>query len=226
MIALIIVGVIFALLAVVLFLPITAEVSFDGEFLFKIKCLGIMIFDNKKIKKAKKTKGKKQNSNQSNAKAPKKEGFFKKTYKQKGLIGTITYFSEIASFILKKLLWLLKRFKFRRFKLDITVASHDAATTAIQYGKVCAAVYPVISLLQTAIDFKPNKLDISADFKTQKPSVMISVLVKTRVLYLIIATLGVLSQFIKLQRKEREKYERKQSENRNGYHDGEASHNG
>lgn len=110
--------------------------------------------------------------------------------------------------------------------LDLTVATDDAANTAIQYGSVCAVLYPVLSLLQSTVDLKSKEVNINADFEKSKWEFKTSILVKAQLIYWIIAAIGTLKQYYKLQRKEREKYERKQFEDRNGHHDGKASHNG
>ena len=55
MIALIIIGAIVGLLLIAIFLPITIDLSYDSEFLIKIKYSGITVFDNKKSEKKQKT---------------------------------------------------------------------------------------------------------------------------------------------------------------------------
>ncbi len=210
MIALIVLGVIVAILLCILFLPITVDLAFDGKMMLKIKYLGITLFDNKKSKtKPKQKKEKVKTASKDNA-PQKKDNFIKRTYKQKGLLGTISYFSDILAIVFKRLWRVVKRFKFRRFKLDIIVATPDAANTAIQYGKICAAVYPVISLLHTITDMKSEEINIKTDFEKTRPEFKASILVKTQGLYWLVAAIGILKHYLKLQRKEREKYERKQ----------------
>ncbi|MBQ8794017.1 MAG: hypothetical protein IJZ63_04665, partial [Clostridia bacterium] len=85
--------------------------SYDSEFLIKIKYSGITVFDNKKSEKKQKNKYKKQSKPKKKSAKTKKDNFFIRTYKQKGLMGTIKYFSAILKIVLKKLMWLLKKFK-------------------------------------------------------------------------------------------------------------------
>ncbi len=209
-IALIIIVAIISLILLLLFLPLTVDLTYKKEFMLKIKYLGITIFSNKKRTKTKKN-NKKASASSDKKSAKKEDGFVKKTYKQKGLLGTISYFSEIFTIVFKKLWRVIKRFEIRRFKLNLTVSTSDAANTAIKYGEVCAAMYPALSLLQANTDFKPKNINISADFDKTKSEFSISFLIKTKLFYWLIAVFGVLKQFLKLQRKEREKYERKQS---------------
>ncbi len=210
MIAVIILGVVIGLLLILLLLPVTLDLKFDSELILKIKYMGITLFDTQKRVTVKKSKKQKAKSTPQEDTSAKKDGFIKKTYKQKGLLGTISYFSDLLAIVIKKLWWAVKRLKFRRFKLDIIIATADAANTAMQYGKICAAVYPITALLQSANDFKAKNINISADFDKTQSQFKTSILVKAQLIYLLITAIGILVQFLKLQRKEREKYERKQ----------------
>lgn len=209
-IALVVLGAIIALLLVLLFLPLSIDLTFAKELRFKIKYFGIIIFDSEKNVKLKKAKRAKSGvEEKSEGKKSKKENFLKKTYKQKGLLGTITYFSKILMLLLKKLWWVVKKFKFRRFYLNLSVATNDAASTAINYGKICSAVYPIISFLETNADFKAKEINISADFDKSDSEFKISTSVTTRLFFWLVAAISALFEFLKIQRKESEKYERK-----------------
>ncbi len=209
MIALIIIGAIILLLAILLFLPVKIDLAYDKHFVLKIKYSGITVFNNQKKPKQKKTRKKpaKQTAEKKNKATKKKDNFIVSTYKQKGLLGTIDYFSKILALVFKKLWWLVKRFKFRKFKLNLTVATNDAANTAIKYGKVCAACYPTLSLLQTFADFKAKEINISADFDKKESDFKISFIVSTRLVCLITVTISAIAQYLKLQRKESENNE-------------------
>ncbi len=209
-IALIILSIVFGLLILLCILPLTVDLSFCDGLVLKIRYSGITVFDNaKRVKYKKKEKTKKKSVPKTDETTPKKENFFKKTYRQKGLLGTVMYFSSILNMLLKKMCWVVRRFKFRKFKLDISVATNDAADTAIQYGKICGAVYPVISFFESNTDFKAREININADFDKTKSEFKTSVSVTTRIFFWLVAAICVLFEFLKLQRKESEKYERK-----------------
>lgn len=206
MIALVIIGIIIFLVALLLILPLTVDLRYDNDFALKIKYVGITIFNNGKKAKPKKVKKSKKNAKPSK----KKDNFIVSTYKQKGLMGTVSYFSEILKLILKKSLWLLKRLKFRKFNVDLTVASGDAATTAINYGRVCAATYPVLALLEANANFNSKSVNINANFDKTKWEFNASIIIKAKLVFWIAAVGMAISEYFKLQRKESEKYERKQ----------------
>ena len=208
MIALVVLGVILFLIALLLFLPLTVDLVYDSQFVLLLKYAGVTVFDSEKRVNLKKSKkGKKKADSDT---PPEKQGFVKRTYDQKGFLGTVEYFCKLLQLLLKKAWWVVKRFNFSRFKLDFTVATTDAAKTAIEYGKLCAAVYPVLSLLQSIVSFKPQQVNINADFDKNKYEFKASIRVTTRAFYWLVAALSAAVQFLKLQRKEREKYERKQ----------------
>ena len=201
------------LLFVLLFLPVTADLSYVKEFSYRIKYAGFVLLDSEKKVDIKKVKRKQKKSDDTSAQksSGKEDNFFKKTYKQKGLLGSIRYFSEILMLLLKKLWFVVKRLKFTRFKLHITVATDNAASTAIEYGGICSAVYPILASLQTNADFKSKEINVSADFDKTESIVIASISVTTRLIYFLIVAVSAIFEFLKLQRKEREKYERKQS---------------
>lgn len=212
MTALFIVLFIILLLLIILLLPVTADLSYKGELSYRFKYAGITLFDSEKMVDIKNVKRKKKNKKQDKEKSSEeqdkpKENFFKKIYNQKGFFGTVRYCANLLGIILKKLLWVVKHFKFRRFNLDVTLASEDAANTALEYGGVCCAVYPVLSLLESTADFKMKQVNISADFDKTEPEFQISLSVTTRLIYWLIAAISAIIEYFKLQRKERENNE-------------------
>lgn len=227
MIALYIILGVLAFIFIILLLPLTLEIAYDKEFLLKVKFFGICLYDNKSIKKdKKKIKNNKKSYKKSEEIPAQKDGFLKSTYKQKGFTGTVVYLSEILKLVLIKIKWLLPRIKFHKFVFELTVATSDAADTAIKYGKVCSAVYPVFAFVQSNTPLKTEQINISADFDKKISEFKTSIKLTAKALWLLIAAISVLWQFLKLQRKEREKYERKQLENSNGHNDGQTAHNG
>ena len=208
MTALIVLCVIILLLSVICVLPLALDIVYDDELTFKVKCLGITLFNNKKTKQNKKRK-KKKDKITDQKQTPKKDNIFKKTYKEKGLVGSIKYFSQVIKLISKNVWWLIKRFKFKRLKFELNVATDDAAKTAVCYGEVCTAIYPILSLLRHYVGFNPKGININADFEKTKPEFKISLVARAMLIIWLITGISILSQFLKLQRKESEKHERK-----------------
>lgn len=63
---------------------------------------------------------------------------------------------------------LLRHLHFRHVKVYLAVASDDPANTAQLYGKICAAVYNLLSRLQCVLDIETDEMRILADFFNDK----------------------------------------------------------
>ncbi len=66
---------------------------------------------------------------------------------------------------------LFKKIRCRNLYIDYVVASDDAAKTAIRYGMVCAALYPVIEWLTTYFTVQAREIHVEADFSKEKDDV-------------------------------------------------------
>lgn len=198
MIILYIFAVILLILAVFLVLPITVDFSFQNEFNIRVFLASFKVFDSKKEEKTEivieNIKPKKEK--------PKKENKIKIAFdnkkKKDGTINAVKYFLGVLSEILKKLVWFIKKIDFRHFVLNLTVSSEDAAKTAIEYGSVCTAVYPMLSFLTANSNLKLDKVNISADFDKTAIDFSCFLTMKTRVIILVIAGIKVLIEYKKL----------------------------
>ena len=99
--------------------------------------------------------------------------------------------------MLERLKGSFKHIAVRRLCLDIKVSSGDAAATAIEYGAVCAAVYPVLSFIDSTANVKMKNINISADFNSGDSDFGFSVIVRVRIIYLIVMAFGVFSEYNK-----------------------------
>ncbi len=122
--------------------------------------------DAKQRKKAKKEQKKQQEK--ANAPAEKKK-------KKKMTIADIT---ELISLVISLAKTFFLRFG-KRLRLDltrihITVASDDAAKTALQYGAVSAGVACLCEILDSNLNVRPNgvkDITVNADFLHDEPSI-------------------------------------------------------
>ena len=203
----IVLGAIIVVLITLLILPVKLRVDYDKELTFTIKYLGFTLLDSEEEDKESKKVLKKV---QSTALPTDKESI-KSTYKQKGITGTIKYYGDVLLLILKRLRWIIRFVKIRKFVFDLSIASDNAADTAIEYGEVCCVIYPIISFIQTNTNFKfkTNNINIRPDFDSTDSKLKASVLVKAKLIICLIAIAGLLWDYTKKQRKESEKNERK-----------------
>lgn len=203
----IVLGAIIVVLITLLIIPVKLKVDYDKELTFTIKYLGFTLLDSEAEDKESKKVFKKV---QSTALPTDKESI-KSTYKQKGVTGTIKYYGDVLLLVLKRLRWIIRFIKIRKFVFDLSIASDNAADTAIEYGEVCCVIYPIISFIQTNTNFKfkTDNINISPDFDSTDSKLKASVLVKAKLIICLIAIAGLLWDYTKKQRKESEKNERK-----------------
>jgi len=62
----------------------------------------------------------------------------------------------------------LSKIYFQKLYLDITVASNDAAKTAQMYGKLDAAIFPLLGFLDSKKKIKDGEVHIHPDFTSEK----------------------------------------------------------
>ena len=79
---------------------------------------------------------------------------------------TLRELGAVLRTLLGRVFWLLHRGTFRRFSLHIAVGAEDPADAALDYGMVCAALYPVLGLLQLAIRFRRPDIAVTC---TEEP---------------------------------------------------------
>lgn len=190
MTALIVVAAVIVLITALLFLPISAILSFDGDFSVKIKLLGIKLF-NSETEPTKEPKGKTVKDTE------KKENTFSKLKGKYGFSGAVKEILSFVRAVLERLKKQLKKIMIRRLRVEIRVASTDAAQTAVEYGAVCAAFYPWLSFFDNIANVKMKQINVTADFDSGRPQFSFSAIVKLRIINLLIMAFGVFSEYTK-----------------------------
>lgn len=153
------------LITLLLLLPIKIYASYSNDFycVLYIGLLKFRLYPTKPKQKKKKSKRVKERTTE-----PKDE----KTnlLKEKGLSGLIEIIKKIAELAVGVLKDLFKHIIIKKLLLSIKIAGKDAADTAIKYGECCSAVYPAISVITGAVNFKNYGVDISPDFNENAES--------------------------------------------------------
>lgn len=203
MIALYIIGGIVLLLLLLLIIPVSADMMYKDKFTVSVIYGGIKVFDSSKPKKQKPKKPENLKSEQekpTEQKKQKKENFITKIFNEKGKIEGIKFLGSLIKIAVSRIIWIIGKIKFRQLFLNISIASDDAANTAISYGAVCAAVYPTINLLDQNTDLSVKKVNIYTDFDKLSPEIEAAISVKTRLMYAVIALISILFAYLKLKK--------------------------
>lgn len=198
-ISLIIIAVILLLLIAVFFLPISVFIKFKDDFFLKIKFSGFKIFEIKPEKDIKKIAlpDKVSDKKAENEVLDTSKQIFLKLKEKLGFTGAVKEILRFANDVLSHIKRLLRNIKIKRVCLDITVAADDAATTAIEYGAVCAAVYPVTALLSTCADIGFKQINVKSDFDSKKPDFQFEATASMNVFNLLIAAFKTYSEYKK-----------------------------
>ena len=183
------------LIALLLLLPITAQIKFENDFFLKIKFLGLTVyeFQNKKEQKAEKEKPK-EKSEEAKPKE-KEQGVFEKLKAKHGFKGAIREIFDFAGKVITEVKPQLLKIKFRKFKLDLIVVGSDAAMTALEYGAVCSIVYPVLSFIDQNLNIKLKQINVSAGFKHIESQFSVSFNAKANAILLLIIAFKALKEY-------------------------------
>ena len=92
--------------------------------------------------------------------------------------------------------FLIKHIKVERFDLNVTVASGDAATTAIEYGAVCAVAYPIAAFVLNYNKSLKENININCDYNNQNPQIEFCVVASLRLIHLLVL-LGILPTLLR-----------------------------
>ena len=185
-----------ALIGLILFLPIQICLAYDGEggFRFRLKFAWIPLFDStkekpdkadkkeKKPKEPKESKDKKKKKKKSGGALGPLLDFLglkdiasianaKKAIEKKGLTGMLSDVSRAVGDISSRIGQLVGRGVFKHFTLRVTVGDRDAADAAITYGKICSILYPLITMLDSAMTFRRRTVDLRCDFERESTEV-------------------------------------------------------
>ncbi len=164
--------VILALLIFILLLKVKLffDFSTDSGFSFKI---GILFFTFDLTKeKPEKDKDKEEKKEKKPSKLLRRiKKFFgidvisdsdalKENVEEGGISSTVNRVVTAVSLIAGQIFWLLKKFTIKKLRVFVVCGGSDAADTAMQYGLVCAAVYPMVGYLDTNLKTEKDAQDI------------------------------------------------------------------
>ncbi len=107
--------------------------------------------------------------------------------------------AEIVDSLAKQFFWLLKRFKISKLHILSISAGDDAADVAMQYGTICAVLYPTISIIEANMKIKRGATDINVvcDFERADPAFELDIKASIIIFHLLKAALSVLFDAVK-----------------------------
>ena len=186
---------ILAIIGLILILPIQICLHYDGQegFRFCLKVAWIPLFDSSKEPKDKPPEEapKEDKPKEPKPKKAQKGGgaaasllnFLglgdiasianaKKALDQKGLMQMLADIGSALGAIFARIGQLIGRGVFKEFTLRIVMGDEDAADAAMNYGRLCGVVYPLITMMDSVFTFRRRTVDLRCDFDQENVDVV------------------------------------------------------
>jgi len=199
LIPLIIISAVLILVGSVLFLPLKANLGFKDDFWAKITFAGITLFSTDKEEKEQKSAEESQEQPKAEAKKDNIFDFLKQKY---GFFGAVKKLLLLLREMLSHIKGLLRHIKIKKAEIDINISGGDAAQTAIEYGAICSAAYPLFGLLEACRVVKFKRINIKSDFDGGEPLFEFSTEVSVALVFLIISAIKIYKEYKKFITKE------------------------
>ena len=119
-----------------------------------------------------------------------------KMVQQQGFVGAVGEICTLVKEIIQKTIQVLSHAKFHPFRLHVRVGGEDAAVTAMEYGSVCAVVYPVLGMLFSVVKAPDPQVNITADYSMNSSELYFNGKLSVRPIWVLMALCGVLLQYI------------------------------
>lgn len=134
----------------------------EEEFILSFKLLFFVFTVSPENKKKKKKKAKKKEKEKKERPAKKeKDNFFRSHTSDFGVFDYI----ELIGIVIEKF---VTKIYFDKLEAEIRVAGDDAAQTALNFGRLNAAIYPIAGLINGHKRIKKLHIGITPDFTTTK----------------------------------------------------------
>ena len=121
----------------------------------------------------------------------------KRAIEEKGLIGTLHGVTAAVGALLRRIGRLLKKGVFQKFDLCIVCGDDDPADAAARYGTVCAAVYSLLTMLDSTMKFRHRRVDVRCDFSQEGTQAMFDGQLNYRPWHFVCFACGLFWQYLK-----------------------------
>lgn len=211
----------FALIGLILALPIGIRLHYTREdgFQFKLTFAWIPLVDSSKEKPKKPEKAPKDQTEKPKKEKKKKKkesksaltpllNFLglgdiasianaKKALDEKGLLQMLSDLSVAVGKIFARIGQLIGRGVFRQFTLRVVVGDPDAADAAMNFGRICGIIYPTVTLLDSAMTFHQRTVDLRCDFEEEETAIVFDGQLNYRPWHFVLFLGGLIMNYLK-----------------------------
>lgn len=198
MTAALIVLIVFLVIFLISLIRIRVIAEYNDNLILTVRLLFIKLTFTQKEKQKKKKKkpkgGKKTSGKKGKGKSKNKNNFEKENknalktmLRKQGLNGLIEILKNLISLAKGSLRYFFKHFIVDNFDIKVIVSGEDACDTAVQYGAVCAVIYPIVGQLAYCLDFRDYTADVLCNFdENNKTSVHFYLNGSVRIIFIVI----------------------------------------
>ncbi|MBE6985743.1 MAG: hypothetical protein E7434_09115 [Ruminococcaceae bacterium] len=217
MIALWIILGLIVLIWLLLMIPLRIFLHYEEDFDFRIKYGTITVFDS--------TKERPENKPDSTEKQKKSSDGIgklldflglseissianaKHSVSSLGIVGTLQAVFSAVRQLFSRIFRLVRKGRFKKFRLSILVGDQDSGDAALQYGKVCAVAFPLLSLVKNVIHFSEQQVDIRCDYSLEETLVRFDGQLNYRPWHFVCFAMGLFVNYIKNSAKKENSHE-------------------
>lgn len=196
MTALIVIGCILLFLILLLLCPVSVQIQFKDALSGRVRYLFFVY----RIQSQEEPEEKAEKEIEKKAESKEGKNKIKDIISQRGLSGFLNLLKEIMAAATEQVKKLLLHVIVTRLNLDVTVATDDAAKTAVTYGGSCAVIYPAMSFLVTQTKCKKYGVSVVPDFDRTESVVSFELRAHIKLLFLVKTALASLKIFLKFYR--------------------------
>lgn len=110
-------------------------------------------------------------------------GALKQTVSKGGVSHAAREIIEVLVSLLRQVVWLLPRCRLRKLELHALCAEAEPDAAAMEYGRLCAVVYPVVGVLDSIMPIcrRRLKLDLRCDFEAEQSEFSLTAVICTHI---------------------------------------------
>lgn len=187
------------IVAVVLLVPITGRVVYNGTLDAQIRVLGVRIPLYPRAVQEKsahflRTRRKPKSS---------KWQELKDLLKQDDIEGTLHFVSSVARLVGRAVGRLLRSITVTQLQLQMLIATDDPAYTAQRYGQVCSVLYPALELIGQTVRIRRRQLRVEPNFLLEQSRACFDIRFRVSVWRLTGAAVSLLWGFLLLREEDK-----------------------
>lgn len=153
--------------------------------------------------KKKKRRAKNEPQAPKQEKEPEKSSKLRDIIKERGVKGFLSFLLQIAKASAGGAKKIIRHLVIRRCSLTVTVGGEDAAENAMEYGYLCAAVYPAAGAVIANVKCKRHDIKVLCDYQKSETSVDFSGIFSIKLVFVLAAAATALIRFFKAEIKNR-----------------------